>query len=54
MKERKMFTIYIWIKSKIVFQKYKNNVDIPETSSEKDVPQRGQYFGCGAPSSGSK
>ena len=42
------------IKSKIVFQKYYNNADLPEVLSEKDDPQRGQYLGYAAPSSGSK
>ena len=42
------------MKSKIVFPKYENNADLPETSSEKDDPQRGQYLRCTAPSSGSK
>ena len=53
-KEEKSFQYTSYLRKKIVFPKYKNNVDLPETSYEKYEPQRGQYLRYAAPSSGSK
>ena len=53
-KKEKCFQ-YTSKKSQKLFSKStKNNVDLPETSSEKYEPQRGQYLRYAAPSSGSK
>jgi hypothetical protein len=38
----------------LFFKSTKNNIDLPETLSEKLDPQRGQYLRFAAPSSGSK
>ena len=39
---------------KLFFKSTKNNIDLPETLSEKLDPQRGQYLRYAVPSSGSK